>query len=138
MFVYTLSNNFVKLYSKGIEKEYFGTKIEYLDETNTFLFFYYTNYVRLYVINGMKKDYQLVQCSPKVNKIVTLEGLSAKRFIRFYKQITVNDNFIFYIPPIFFRECFYILNEKKYMYKLNFLYNKYKRDIKNGKTFSNI
>ena len=30
------------------------------------------------------------------------------------------------IPPIFFRECFYILNEKKYMYKLNFLFEKYK------------
>ena len=138
MFVYKLSNTFVKLYSKGIEKEYFGTKIEYLDETNTFLFFYYTNYVRVYVINGMKKDFQLVQCTPKINKIITLEGLFAKRFIRFYKQITLDADFIFYIPPIFFRECFYILNEKKYMYKLNFLFEKYKRDIKKGKTFSNI
>ena len=110
MFVYKLSNTFVKLYSKGIEKEYFGTKIEYLDETNTFLFFYYTNYVRVYVINGMKKDFQLVQCTPKINKIITLEGLFAKRFIRFYKQITFDDDFIFYIIPIFFIECFYILN----------------------------
>ena len=135
MFIYPLSNNLVKLYTKGIEKEYLGTKIEYFNHTNTFLFFYYTDYIRVYVINGMKEDFQLVQCSPKINRIITLEKTSAKRFIRFFNEKTENDDFLFYVSPLFFRECNLLLLEKNYMFKLNILYEKYKSDTKDGKKF---
>ena len=126
-----LNNNFVKLYSKGIEKEYLGNKVIYKDETNTFLFFYYSSFLRIYVINGNKSDFTLVQVKEKVNIIVQYSFLYAKRFLRFYK-IVEKDEFLYKIPPLFFREIYPLLMEKKYIKKITELYLKYKKEIENG------
>lgn len=138
MTVYPLLTNFVKLYSKGIEKKYNGVNIEYENETNTFLFFYYSSFTRVYVINGAKNDFQLVQVKEKINRIAIYDYVIAKRFIRFFNEISRREDFLFYIPPLFFREILPLLNQKNYIKNLGRLYNKYKEDIKNGMTFSII
>ena len=138
MTVYPLLTNFVKLYSKGIEKKYNGVNIEYENETNTFLFFYYSSFTRVYVINGAKNDFQLVQVKEKINRIAIYDYVIAKRFIRFFNEVSRREDFLFYIPPLFFREILPLLNQKNYIKNLGRLYNKYKEDIKNGMTFSII
>lgn len=138
MTVYPILTNFVKLYSKGIEKKYNGVNIEYENETNTFLFFYYSSFTRVYVINGAKNDFQLVQVKEKINRIAIYDYVIAKRFIRFFNEVSRREDFLFYIPPLFFREILPLLNQKNYIKNLGRLYNKYKEDIKNGMTFSII
>lgn len=132
MFIEKLNNNFVRLYSIGKEKKYFGKSIEYYDNTNTFLIFYYSSLTRVYVINGKEKKDVLVQCKPKINKIITLDNKMAKRFINIINEIIKEDDFIFYIPPLFFRECYFFLDKKKYKDLILNLYKKYKKDIKDG------
>ena len=138
MTLYPLSNNFVKLYSKGIEKKYNGTNIEYEDETNTFLFFYYSGYTKVYVINGAKNDFQLVQVKEKINRIAVYESISARRFIRFFNEVVKSEDYLFYIPPLFFRECLPLLNQNKYLEKIKRLYEKYKEETEKGFYFSRI
>lgn len=137
MIIQKLNNDFVKLYTYGKEKNYFGTSIEYYDNSITFLFFYYSSFVRVYVINGLKKDRVLVQVNQKVNIIAVYDGNIAKRFIRFYKEKT-SDPFLFCIPPLFFREINVFLEKKHYLINLNRLYCKYKEEIKNGMYYPNF
>lgn len=126
-----LNNSFVKLYSKGIEKEYLGNKVIYKDETNTFLFFYYSCFTRIYVINGVKEDFTLVQVKEKINKIAVYSSIQAKRFLRFYKLVK-DDEYLYKIPPIFFREIYAVLSHKNYLKTIKRLYEKYKMEEKNG------
>lgn len=126
-----LNNDFVKLYTFGKEKNYLGTSIEYYDDTNTFMFFYYSSFVRVYVINGVKEERNLVQVNKKINVISVYDDIYAKRFIRFYKEIN-QDPFFVKIPPLFFREINVFLGQKKYMEKISRLYLKYKENINNG------
>lgn len=139
MTVYPLLTDFVRLYSKGIEIKYNGTNIEYNDSTNTFLFFYYSSYTVVYVINGIKKDFTLVQVKQKINRIAVYSSKEARRFIRFFNYIlNKDDNTIFYLPPLFFRECWTILFRKNYMKIMLDLYDKYKTEISEGKYYPKI
>lgn len=138
MTVYPLITDFVKLYSTGIEKKYNGTDIEYYDDKITFLFFYYSCHTVVYVINGNKNDFQLVQVKEKINRIAVFYSQDAKRFIRFFNLVTKDDDFIYSLPPLFFRECLPLLCGKKYMNRLSELYIKYKNEIKEGNYFPNI
>lgn len=138
MTVYPLITDFVKLYSKGIEKKYNGTNIEYYDDKITFLFFYYSCHTVVYVINGKKSDFQLVQVKEKVNRIAVFYSRDAKRFIRFFNIVIQEDDLIFKLPPLFFRECLPLLSQKKYINHLSKLYIKYKNEIKEGKYFPDV
>lgn len=135
MTVFPLNTQFVKLYSKGIEEKYNGTNIIYNNSSNTFLFFYYSKYTVVYVINGIKKDFQLVQVKEKINRIAIYQYTDARRFIKFFNKVLNEDDFIFFIPPLFFRECSALINKKRYMSYLEMLYRKYKEEIKNKKYF---
>lgn len=139
MFITPINNSFVKTYSFGLEKQYNGINIEYFNESITFLIFYYSKLTRLYVINGnIEKEY-LVQVTPKINIICRFDNKEARRMIAFLKdKKDSKDNFIFHIPPLFYRECKAVINHKKYLLLLEPLYQKYKNEVKNGTKYPDI
>ena len=99
-----LSNTFVRLYSYGKEKEYRGTEIEYFDEYPVLLFFYYSTFTRVYVINGMKEERNLVQVNKKINVICVYDNLIAKRFIRFF-NLAKDSKYFFLFLHFFTGSC---------------------------------
>lgn len=137
MVINKLNTEFVRLYTYGKEINYLGNAIEYDDNYCTFLFFYYSRFVRVYVINGMDKKKTLVQVKSKINLINTYDGLIAKRFIRFYKEAS-QEPFFIKMPPLFFRELSVILQNKGYMNKAARLYAKYREDLNNGIHYPNF
>lgn len=137
LFVYSLNNSFVKLYSLGKEIKYYGKCIEYDDSKTVFLIFHYSKLTRLYIINGVLENDVLVQVKPKINKILCCDGKVARRFILFINE-KKEDSFLFEVPPLFWREAYnFIDSSKNYMDKLNLLYEKYREDIINGINYPN-
>lgn len=86
-----LDEKFVKLNSFGYEKNYGGTYIEYFDFTKTFLFFYYSNFLKIYIVDGKKKTSDLVQVEGKCNIILSFQDIYAYRFKYFYEKILTEE-----------------------------------------------
>jgi hypothetical protein len=129
MTVSALSNEFVKLYSIGKEIGYNGTTIEYADNTNTFLIFYYHKYCRLYVINGKKENQNLVQVKEKINIEAIYSQIECKRLVKFIKEKR-EDEFLYFINPLFFKEINTLLKKKNYLSYINYIYDRYKERVK--------
>lgn len=128
MTVNILRNEFVKLNSYGVELNYYGTSIEYCDDTNTFLLFYYKKFCRAYVINGKNEEQNLVQVKERIQIIVKYDNRSCKRFFKFLRS-KIDDEFIYTIDPLFFCEIKTFLEKRNYMDYLNYIYAKYKKRI---------
>ena len=137
MIIDKLNNSFVSLYTYGNEIGYYGNSIEYSDDSITILFFYYSSFTKVYIINGVKEDNVLVQVRSKINIISIYNGVIARRFIKFYKEKS-NEDFFKMLPPLFLREIYHILSCKGYMNKLERLYEKYREEMDNGMYFPNI
>lgn len=87
MEIFTVSNEFIKIYSKGIEKEYKGKSIIYKDLTTVFVFFYFKGYKKGYIIkddsiNGVELPY----IEGKVRIIASVEDKSC-----YYLSKIVNE-----------------------------------------------
>lgn len=135
MIVNNLNNNKIKLYSYGKETNYFGTSIEYDDKTNTFLFFYYPSYLKIFIVNGLiQKDF-VPQVEKKCNIIATFENSNAFKLKKFISEKNSSD--FFYFPPTFFYEILSFFNKKDYKIHLNNLFFKHKRYLVNGISYSN-
>ena len=129
MKVFPLKNEFVKMYSLGFEKSYKGTFIIYDDNSITFLFFYYKKHCRVYIIDGIKNNMNLVQVYEKINLIAVYRDYMCKRLVKFLKlKRKENDRFIFHINPLFYREIGNFLAKKNYLIYINYLYEKYREE----------
>lgn len=114
MEVELLSTDFVKLFSMGKEIEYTGKTIVYDNNKIVFLFFYYKNIFRIYIVNGKKANENLVQIkNQKINKICIYENKIAWRFKKCIDEI--EDKSILYDLC----ECFFI-ELKSFLYKQNY------------------
>ncbi len=131
MTVKILNNDYVKLYSLGIEKDYTGSEIIYNDDSMTFLFFYYECFVRLYVVNGKKKIINLVQVKEKCNIIINFDDKEARR-IRTFIGTKVENKIIFYLPEEFFQKIKLIINDRNWKYKIENIYKEYLGDYLDG------
>jgi len=131
LIIYPFSSEEVKLFSLGIEKNYFGTSIEYYDYSNTFLYFYYPKYLKLYVINGVKSVSNIPCVEGLCNLIVTYEDGFARKIKKFIEE-KKDEKYIYFMPPVFFRLLLAFEHKKKVNEHLNILYENFKRKLING------
>lgn len=120
----------VKLFSLGSELKYKGTSIIYDDNKITFLFFYFPNLKRLYIVNGKTKKNSLKQVKEKINIICILDNIYFNRFKNFIRDKDINV--LYNLPTLFYRELSLFIKKKNYKKNLNILYNKYSNGVKNG------
>lgn len=132
MTVKILQDDFIKMYVSGLQKKYLGYKVEYYDRTLTFIYFYYSDFFRLYVVNGLKQKDSLVQVQEKINVIAFFDGKYANRFKDFLALKTQNDTYFYYLPESFIREVALFISCKRYKKYLNSIYEKYLNRMKNG------
>ena len=132
MTVEILQDDFIKMYVSGLQKKYLGYKVEYYDRTLTFIYFYFSDFLRLYVVNGCKHKDSLVQVQEKINIITFFDGKYAKRFKDFLALKTKNDTYFYYLPESFIREVALFISYKRYKQYLNSIYEKYLNRMKNG------
>ena len=125
MTVCLLNNDFVRLYSIGKEIGYNGPTIEYADNTNTFLIFYYNKFCRIYVINGQEEKQNLVQVKEKIKVEALYDKKECMRLVKFIKSKR-DDDFLYFINPLFFKEINVFLRKKNYLNYLEYIFEKYK------------
>ena len=139
MIFFPIKTDFITSYSVGMEKKYAGKSIEYFDDKIMFVFFYYRKYVKLYVVNGLRKNCSIPQFKEPVNKIICFENRDARKLKRLiYRFTKEKDDTLFYLPPIFYRQLGVLLPKKNYERLFNDLLNKYKEGLNNGLYFSYI
>ena len=125
MTVCSLNNEFVRLYSIGKEIGYNGTTIEYANNINTFLIFYYNKFCRIYVINGQEEKQNLVQVKEKIKVEALYDKKECMRLVKFIKSKR-DDDFLYFINPLFFKEINVFLRKKNYLNYLEYIFEKYK------------
>jgi hypothetical protein len=128
MVINPLNTNYITTYSIGIEKKYHGNAIEYDDNYKVFIFYYYPNYTRAYIIDGKEQNIELPQIDDKVRKICHIENTAARALKKFIKGIKSKN--LFALPDQFFQELYILLNARKKSYcTMLQLYNYYERKL---------
>lgn len=119
------SDDFIKVFSAGIEKDYRGTSIVYENMTKTLIYYYYPNHKRLYVVDGKREDWGLPQVIERVRKIAVFYDRQVRLFNRYMRSILKNKS-IFYLCDSFFYDLDILLkNSKTKFIDIMILYNKY-------------
>lgn len=133
MIVYRFNSKFVKLFSLGVQKNYYGNSIEYYDDSISFMFFYYPKFSRVYIMNGIIEKDVIPQVNQKVNIICKFDNRACNRFRIFLNDILRKEKIIFYFPEIFFCQIQVFLEKNKfYKSDLNALYDKYREEYLDG------
>jgi len=100
-----------KMYSDGIETGYSGKSIIYDDTKKTFVYYYYINHQRMYVIDGKKDEVYLPNIKEAVRIITVYEDRQVKVFKKYLKSIIKNKT-IFSMGDDFFLELKIMLTKK--------------------------
>jgi len=128
-------DEYFKVFSLGIEKEYKGKSIIYENTTKTLVYYYMPNHKRLYIIDGTKEEMSLFNVVEKVRIIGILLDREVKLFTKYLKEI-INNNKIFYMDDDFFIDIAITLKAKKPqktdIYQVFTKYVKEKEFYKNG------
>ena len=112
MEIFKYTDDFIKLYSTGIETDYRGTSIVYDDTTKTLLYFYYPHFQKLYIIDGTKAETQLANVAEKVRIIAIYRGREVTLFSRYMKQL-IKSKELFYMDDDFFVDIMIMLRGKR-------------------------
>jgi len=112
MEIYKQKDDFFKVFSLGIEEDYRGTSIVYRNDTKTFVYYYFPNHKRLYIIDGKKEEINLVNIVEKVRIIGILKNREVNYFKKYLKEIIKNQK-IFYMNDDFFVDVITVLKSRK-------------------------
>lgn len=113
MEVFIHKDDFLKMYSDGIEKEYRGTSIVYKDDLKTLIYYYMPNHKRLYVVDGKKEETSLMNVVEKVRVVCLLKDREVSYFSKYLKPI-IKSNKIFYMDDDFFMDVAVVLRSRKH------------------------
>lgn len=124
-----LKCDFMKTFSIGIEKAYSGTSITYDDTAKTFMYYFYNNHTRVYVIDGTKRIAELPQITEKIRILYHLEDGKAMCFKKYVTEYLKKDNkLLFTLSDQFFFEFYTLLTQKRiFKSEIYQLYNYYEK-----------
>ena len=111
MEVFLYKDDFIKMYADGIEKKYKGKSIEYDGLNKTFVYYYYTNHQRLYIIDGKSEDFEIPHVDGSVRLIIKFEDKQVKLFKKHLKNL-IKSKKIFTMSDEFFIDLGIILRKK--------------------------
>jgi len=112
MEIYIYKDNFIKIFSVGVEKEYRGKSIVYENNTKTLVYYYMPSYRRLYIIDGKREDTHLLNIEEKVRVIGMLENREVNYFTKYLKEM-IKSNKIFFMNDDFFIDIIIALKVKR-------------------------
>jgi hypothetical protein len=104
----------IKVYALGIETEYRGVSTVYDDEAKTFVYYYYPQYKRMYVLDGKTASLSIPLVNNKIRVITVLEDQRVVKFNHYFKKVIENKR-LFYFPDSFFREIRITMYKKKWL-----------------------
>ena len=125
MEIYLYKDDFIKTFSTGVEKEYRGTSIIYDDKYKVLLYHYFPTYKRLYVLDGLHEEKELINVVEKVRIVAFFENRQVSYFSKYLKSIIKNGS-IYAMEDEFFVDLMIILQSKKPLFSdVKIIYDKY-------------
>lgn len=119
-----LQSEFVKIYSEGIEEIYKGETIVYNDKSKVFVYYYYQNSRRVYVLTGKDGNIELPYIENNVKVIFKLENRKCDLFRRFVK--TTDKAMLYSLSDEFYTKLYILIMKKRpILTELIILYKKY-------------
>lgn len=122
-----IQTEFVKIYSEGIEEVYKGETIIYNDICKVFVYYYYQNSRRVYVITGTKGSMELPYIDDKITILFKLENRKCDLFRKFVK--TTDKIMLYSLPDDFYTRLYMLISKKRpILRELIVLYKMYTGD----------
>jgi hypothetical protein len=127
MEVFVYKDRYINMFSDGIEDKYKGKSIIYNNLTKTFIYYYYKNHKKLYIIDGKREETQLANVIEKVRIIGVLRNREVANFTKYLKMLIKNKK-IFYMEDDFFIDITIIIKKRPKMSDIMQVFEKYKRE----------
>jgi hypothetical protein len=128
MIIIPVNNKYLRTYSQGVELEYRGKSIRYSDAHKTFIYYYYREHRRVYVIDGTERNVWLPQIDRAVRVVMEVEDRAVIKFARFTSiALKDNKNILYSLSDVFFHELYILANTgRKNTSEFIQLYNHYR------------
>jgi hypothetical protein len=126
MEIFRHKDDYLKIYSDGVETGYKGSSILYDGKYKTLLYYYYPNYKKLFVLDEKAGERWLTNVTEKVRIVAVFKNRQVVLFNKYLKSI-IKNKAIFYFNDEFFLDLMIVLRSKKILYsKILMVYDKYR------------